>query len=270
MLEQFWGLSSKPFLNTPSLDFLFESSEFSESYARLWYNMQDLRGGICVVTGEIGTGKTMLSRALLNKLNGDDRFSTALVLNPQLTPNQLIKLILTEFGAVKKPARSKYQLLEQLNGFLLEEYEQGRTPVVLIDEAQMLKKPLLEELRLMTNFETNTTKLIQVVLFGQPELNKIINRIPQFKQRIAIRYHIEPLDLDETTAYIKHRLQCAGVSLESVFSADSLEKVFQYTGGIPRVINTLCMNALMAGFIRHTRPITAELVQDVWADLEGR
>lgn len=270
MLENHWGLHSKPFLNTPDLDFLFESSEFSESYARLLFNMKELRGGICVITGEVGTGKTTLCRALLNKLNQDTSFSTALVLNPQLTVNQLIKAIITEFEAVEKPARSKYQMLEQLNTFLLEEYEQQRTPVLLVDEAQMLKKPLLEELRLLTNFETNKTKLIQIVLFGQPELNKAIHRIPQFKQRITIRYHIESLDIDETIAYIRHRLRLAGGELTKIFSETALHQIYKHSKGIPRVINTLCMNALMAGYVRDVQSIDEDLIDDAYSDLEGK
>lgn len=263
MLEEYWGLESKPFLNNPDLDFLFRSTDFNESYARLIYGLKELRGGIGLITGEIGCGKTTLCRAIFRDLLEDD-YPVALIINPRLTQTQLLKTIAQEFG-VEKPGRSKAKVLNKINELLVEGYENERTPILLIDEAQLLTKSLLEEIRLLTNFETSKQKLIQIVLFGQPELTKKIKRLPQFKQRVAIRYHLGMLDLEETTNYIKHRLDKSGCERE-IFTKGAYKKIFDYTKGIPRIINTVSMNALFAGYLQKKDKIDARLIDEVYTD----
>lgn len=265
--HDFWGLKENPFLNNLDQRFLYPSTDFNESLARLLFNVLQIRGGLSLISGEIGSGKTTLSRALFQRLT-DEGYPVALIANPRLSPTQLLRYIALELG-VEKPGRTKLQVIDKINNLLIEQYREGKSAILLIDEAQLLTKACLEEVRLLTNLETDTEKLLQIVLFGQPELTKKVNRLRQFKQRINIRYHIGALSREEMDEYIQHRLEIAGNSKRNFFTEPALAAIYTYTEGIPRLINTVCLNAMLGGMIKQVESIGPELINDVINELEG-
>lgn len=265
MYEEFYGLTAAPFSITPDPRFLFLGYHHREAYDHLLFGITQ-RKGFIQITGEIGTGKTTLCRAVLEQLGPS--FATALILNPVMSSLQLLRSILHEFGLDDR-GNDRVRLLQRLNEFLLERTAEGRDVVLFIDEAQDMPASLLEEVRLLSNLETDDRKLLQIVLLGQPELRAKLERreLEQLRQRILVRYHITPMDRDETEAYIAHRLAVAGSDGRPTFSPRALGSIHRRSRGVPRLINALCDNALLAGFVdgtdrlhwRHVRRAAREL-----------
>ncbi|MCK5082995.1 MAG: AAA family ATPase [Candidatus Omnitrophica bacterium] len=262
MYRKFYNLKENPFNMTADPDFFFSSLHQKEAFAHLVYGIQQ-RKGILVVTGEIGTGKTTLCRTLLNHLGEDTK--TALILNPNFSELQLLKLIIKDLGIPGNP-KNRLELIEALNDFLLEETALGNNVVLIIDEAQNLTIKQLEHVRLLSNIETEKEKLLQIILVGQPELcDKLkLNELRQLNQRVAVRYHILPLEHHELAAYIKHRLKIANASRklnqQLSFSDKAIDIIFKNSGGTPRMINILCDRALLAGYISETNTIDEHII----------
>lgn len=247
MYQTFFGLRVKPFNLTPNPDFLYLSRTHREVYAHLLYGIQN-RAGFIEVTGEVGTGKTTILRTFLNELD-PETYRISLIFNPKLTALELLRTVNREFG-ITDQGESSSQLVDALNQFLLEENRNGRVPVLVIDEAQNLSGDVLEQIRLLSNLETETEKLIQIVLAGQPELGLVLSRpeLRQLDQRIAVRYHLTSLDLPETCDYIRHRLKIAGRPDGEIFSPRALKLIHRLSGGIPRLINVLCDRTLLVAY----------------------
>ncbi|GAG00792.1 unnamed protein product, partial [marine sediment metagenome] len=226
------------------------------------------RKGFLEITGEVGTGKTTLCKALLNSL--DKNTKTALILNPDLSKNQLLKMMLQDLG-VDSGKNSGTSLLTKLNEFLIQQLSSGNNVVLIIDEAQNLKSSMLEQIRLLSNLETEKEKLLQIVLVGQPELREKLKspKLRQLRQRISVRYHIFPLIRAEIVKYIHHRLSVAGADNCVSFNKQAMDEIYNYSQGYPRLINILCDKILLAAFVRTTKTITPELVQECIQELEG-
>mgnify|MGYP001081938835 CR=1 FL=1 len=265
MIEEFWGLKEKPFLNTPDSRFLFPSNGFEEALARLLYHIKEVRGGIGLITGDIGCGKTFLSYRLLESLP-DKKYCKALVINPKFSQTQLLRNILTGFGE-EKNYRTRYNNLVRLKEILEKNINEGRDNVLVIDEAQLLSTNLIEEVRLLTNYEKPRKKYLQIVLFAQPEFEKKIRKIEQFSQRIQVRYHLEGMSRDETKEYILHRIHQAGLNRAKIFSDDAFLEVYKRSSGVPRIVNNICENALFIAFSLNQKTINAELIKEVGTDL---
>ena len=268
MYQQFYNLDKMPFNTTPDTRFFFHSEQHQEALSSLLYAVQE-RKGFILVTGEIGAGKTTVCRAFLNRLEANTK--VAVITNTRLTERQLLQSICEEFGLWIPGNVGKVTLFNELNAFLTDQYRQGCNVVLIIDEAQNLRPEVLEEIRLISNLETERDKLIQIVLMGQPELREIIElpELRQLKQRIVLRFHLYPLSERETQAYVFHRLKVAGADGSLKFSRRALKAVAQYSGGIPRVINIVCDNGLLLGFVQETKKITEAIVREVIRDLEG-
>jgi general secretion pathway protein A len=263
-IEEYWGLKEKPFLNTPDTKYLFESENFMEAQGRILYNLEEVKGGITMIVGEIGCGKTLLVHNLLEKLE-PERYDTVSLINPRLSPSQLLNSVASGFGMAEVP-RYRNKILAALHKLLLEKNENNITPVLLIDEAQAISSKLLEEIRLLLNFEDAKKKLLQIVLFGQPELKKRIKELEQLNQRINVRYHLRGLNVEETRDYVLHRLKIAQAR-KPIFSRDAVPMIFQCSRGIPRLINTIATNALYAGSMMKKETIDGELVEEVHREM---
>jgi len=259
MYCQFYHFKEKPFNVTADPAFFFSSHQHQEALAHLFYGVNQ-RKGIIVITGEIGTGKTTLCRFFLNQL--DKTVKTAFILNPYLPQIQLLEAIVKDFGISIK-ARSKFALIWELNRFLLQESEKNNNVVLVIDEAQNLKIQQLEQIRLLSNLETEKNKLLQIILVGQPELNHKLNlyELRQLKQRIMVRYHISPLLKEEIANYIRHRLEIAGSSGNPKFTSEAILAISEFSKGIPRLINIICDRALLAGFVIQTNIIDIDIIK---------
>lgn len=244
MFEEFFGLTAKPFGKTPDPSFLYESRQHREALARLEYSVDEKE--LALLVGDIGSGKTTLSRALIDRV-GDSR-PVVLLINPRLTPMQLLRSIAR--GLELEPPRFRNDVLDQLHTKLFELYEQKREPVLIIDEAQLIpSKATFDEIRLLTNFQLDDQNLLSVVLVGQPELEARLDReaYAPLRQRIGMRYSLGPLSLEETIEYVEHRIRVAGGS-RNPFSREAMEEIHQRSGGIPRLINTLATTALLDAF----------------------
>jgi len=267
MYAAFYGLREPPFNITPDPRFLFFGDRHREAYDHLYFGIKE-RKGFIQITGEVGAGKTTLCRALLAQLG--PAYRTALILNPVLTGSQMLRAILTEFGL--KPPRDRGLMLEALNRYLLEQAAAGHEVVLLIDEAQDLSDELLEQLRLLSNLETDERKLLQIVLIGQPELRQALDRpgLRQLRQRITVRYHLGPLSYEETARYIAHRLHVAGANARPTFTRWALRGVHRYAGGVPRLVNAVCDKTLLAGYVESEDLLRARHVRRAVRELEGR
>jgi general secretion pathway protein A len=269
MYDQFYGFQQPPFNITPDPRFLFFSDRHREAYNHILFGIRE-RKGFIQITGEVGAGKTTLCRALLEELGPN--YVTALILNPCLSPTQLLRTILTELGLKPEKAEDRATCLEMLNHFLLEQLGKGNDVVLLIDEAQDLDAELLEQIRLLSNLETDQRKLLQIVLVGQPELRDKLNdrSLRQLRQRITVRYHLTPLSRLEVERYIHHRLQVVGANGRPAFTSWAIRSVFRYSGGIPRLVNAVCDKALLAGFVDGTDLLTWRQVRRAIRELEGK
>jgi general secretion pathway protein A len=267
MHEEYYGFSEKPFSLTPDPKYLYKSESHANAFDLLQYAIRR-REGFVVVTGDIGTGKTTLCRAILEQL--DRKTFTALVLNPFLSEEDLLRLILQDFGVVSREeikrgrlaGVSKQELIDTLNEFLLSLLPLRAGALLIIDEAQNLPRQVLEQIRILSNLETHKEKLLQLVLVGQLNLKDLLRSpdLRQLDQRVSIRYELKPLTREETAAYIAHRLTIAGGGAVVSFAPKALDRVHKYSGGIPRLINLVCDRALLGGYSVRTNRITAEIV----------
>jgi len=266
MYLNFYGLSEGPFGPTPDPRFLFQSTRHREALAQLVYGVTE-RKGFIVLTGEIGTGKTTLLRTLLGRLDADT--PVAYVHNSALPIEGLLEYVLEDWG-VKSTAVNQAQRLVELNELLIDQHRKGNSPVLVIDEAQNLSVETLEAVRLLSNFETTRQKLIQILLVGQPELRDTLSRpeLRQLKQRIGLRCHIGPLSAGETRAYIRHRLRIAGASDVGLFTDAAVQRIAEYTRGVPRVINVVCDHCLLSGYADSKRRVEARAVDEAISYLE--
>ncbi|PIW60967.1 MAG: ATPase [Candidatus Omnitrophica bacterium CG12_big_fil_rev_8_21_14_0_65_50_5] len=261
MYLEFFGFKENPFNITADPEFFFSSKKHTEAFSHLLYGIKE-RKGIMVVTGEIGTGKTTLCRMLLNKMG--ENIQSALILNPSFSALQLLQLIISDFGIdVKSP--NKFDLMMALNQFLIQQTNSGRNVVLIIDECQNLGVSQLEQIRLLSNLETEKQKLLQIILFGQPELmDKLgLKSLRQLNQRIAVRYHVMPLERDEVDQYIRHRLDVARSDYSRppvIFSESAINQIYVNSKGTPRMINIFCDRALLAGFACETFTITEDIL----------
>jgi type II secretory pathway predicted ATPase ExeA len=262
MYQKFFGLRESPFNVNPDPRYLFLTRQIQEALAGLTYGIQN-RKGFILLTGEVGTGKTTLLNRLLDWLRGR-RAKTAYIFNSRLDVNQLFDFIMAEFE-IPCESREKSQVLLRLNQWLLERYRAGETAVLIVDEAQNLSSEVLEEIRLLTNLETSTEKLLQIVLTGQPELEQKLKmpELRQLRQRITLRCHTAPLSLEETFGYIAERLRIAGANGEPIFSKEAIESIHSFSRGIPRVVNLLCEHSLVNSYVDSLRPVPAHLVDEV-------
>lgn len=267
MYLEFYGLRQPPFDITPNPRFLFHSNKHREAFNHLLYGIRE-RKGFVQLTGEVGAGKTTLCRALLEQLDG--KFSTALILNPVLNGDEMMKAIAAEFGLEAK-GKDRMETVATISDFLLKQTLAGRETVLIIDEAQNLTEDLLEQVRLISNIETDDRKLLQIVLMGQPELRDRLNspRLKQLRQRITVRYHLNPLTRAEVGQYIHHRLALAGGQGRPTFTTPAVWRVFNYSKGIPRLVNALCDKALLASFVERSPVVNFRMVGRAIRELEG-
>ena len=267
MYEAYYSLEDPPFVLTPDPRFLLRSKGHHEILVMLLYGITSQKGLMALV-GDVGTGKTTLCRALLREL--PDNVQSALVLNPHLSDADLIGTILDDLG-VERRGTTKGELMATLSQYLLAAGSEGKTVLVIVDEAQQMSVESLEQIRILSNLETATRKLLQVLLVGQPELEEKLklNELRQLDQRIGIRSYLQPLPRKETYRYVEHRLRVAGLPGALPFTRGALAKIYQYSRGIPRVINLVCDRALMAGFSNRVREITPSLVTSAVRNLEG-
>ncbi len=264
MYEEFYGLTEKPFNKTPDPRFLYQSAKHAEALARLQQAVDEQ--DIVLLTGEIGSGKTTLSRALIDSL--DERFRPVLIINPRLSPFQLLRTVALRLG-MDGSNRYREGILEGINSKLFELFEAGKQAVLIIDEAQLIpSKATFEELRLLTNFQLDDRNLLALVLIGQTELRERLDRrqYRALRQRIGMQYHLGPLDEEETCEYVKHRLAIAGRHTP-LFDEQALGLLFEHSGGVPRRINTIASNALLEGFGQGAEVIGPEIIRSVVKDL---
>ena len=262
MYQNFFGLRESPFNVNPDPRYLYMTRQAQEALACLTYGIRT-RKGFIVLTGEVGTGKTTLLNRLLDWLR-NDHVATAFIFNSRLSVPQVFDFIMADFG-IACESREKSQVLMRLNQWLLDRYKAGETAVLIIDEAQNLSANVLEEIRLLTNLETSTEKLLQIVLAGQPELEQKLScpELRQLRQRVTLQSRTLPLTLDETVGYINERLRIAGATDTGIFSPEAIQAVHHYARGIPRVTNLLCEHALISAFVDQERPVLRETVERV-------
>ena len=267
MYEAFYGLRDKPFNLTPDPRFLFLSDKHKEAFAHLLFGIKN-RSGFVMVTGEIGTGKTTICRNLLNQLDEDTEL--AFVFNPSLNPTELLKKICSEFG-VDTAHDNVLDLTEDLNTYLLEAARAGKNCVLVIDEAQNLSPAVLEQIRLLSNLETESEKLLQIILIGQPELLEqlSLHELRQLNQRITARYHLKALSEQETLQYIAYRLHVAGGRKKVHFARAAIRAVYKHSGGTPRVINAICDRALLIGYTKEAHIINAQIIKRAANEITG-
>ncbi|QDE30363.1 ExeA family protein [Shewanella polaris] len=267
MYKAFYGLNDNPFSIAPNPHYMFLSDRHREALAHLTYGLGET-GGFVLLTGEVGTGKTTVSRCLLQQI--PDNTDTAFILNPSLTELELLATLCDELGIQYGDNPTLKQLTDLISQYLLNNHKNGRNTVLIIDEAQHLRSEVLEQLRLLTNLETNTKKLLQVILIGQPELQQLLKRqdLRQLAQRITARYHLLPLNKDEIGLYVLHRLQVAGRH-EPLFTRKAITALHKHSGGIPRLTNLLCERALMAGYGQAKVPIDHKMVNQAAVEVLG-
>lgn len=266
MYEAFFGLKEKPFNLTPDPAFLFLSNKHQEALSHFLYGIKE-RKGFIEITGEIGAGKSTLCRALLTKVGENVR--TAYLLNSNITSDtQLLQSIIDDLG-IKPSGKNKMALLKAMNKFLLEQASLGNNVVLIIDEAQNLKPRVLEQIRMLSNIETDKEKLLQIILVGQPQLKDLLRspELAQLNQRITVRYHVSGLNRDETESYVKHRLHVAGGNGDITFAPSAFDNIHSFSGGIPRLINVLCDKAFLLAYVRESRHIDEEIIQQASSEV---
>ena len=266
MYESFFGLNEAPFNVTPDPRFVYLSRHHQAALSAMKYGVER-RSGFIQITGEIGAGKTTLSRMFLQQAG--EKVHTSLVFNPKLSECELLQEIVEDFG-LKPASKKRKAYFDALNQFLLEESSKGFNAVLIIDEAQLLPPRALEQVRLLSNLETTSQKLLQIILMGQPELGELLNRpdLKQLRQRITLRCHLPELSLEEAGHYISHRLGVAGVGRE-IFDTDAVKRIYELSSGIPRVINILADRALLAAYAKNSTVVDADMVECAEADLQG-
>jgi general secretion pathway protein A len=266
MYELYWGLKEKPFENTPDPRFLYFSDEHREAISRLTYAIEQ-RKGAALLTGGYGCGKTVISREIFGKLT-HDKYESALVTNPLLSPLDLLREICFQLNVKIELESPKTELLKKLNECFYQNMNAQKDTVIIIDEAQAIENlSAFEELRLLLNFQLNDRFLLTLILIGQPELKEKIDQLKQFKQRLAIQYHLTPLNEQETAQYILHRLKVAEAQSE-IFAPDAIQTVWRRSDGIPRVINNICDLSLLVGFSNKVHKIDEALIQIVANELD--
>ncbi len=258
MYQQYFGLSEAPFSIAPDPRYLYLSDKHREALAHLIYGVGD-QGGFVLLTGEVGTGKTTICRCLLQQVPDDA--DIAFIINPRQSINQLLQSIFNDLGIDYDRGMTSKDLIDELNHYLLDAHANGRNTILIIDEAQNLSVDVLEQLRLLTNLETNEKKLLQLVLLGQPELNDLLakSELRQLAQRVTARYHLSPLSKPEVTQYIEHRLSVAGCRTE-LFPAAAINKIFQLSKGVPRLINLICDRTLLGVYSTNNDQASAKIV----------
>ena len=265
MYKAFFNLTRNPFDLTPDPTFLFPTIRHNEALAALYHGVRQHKGFV-VVTGEVGTGKTLLLRCLLRQLKQSNDVAYAYLFNGRLTPIEFLEYILSDFG-LPVAGKNKAALLLSLSQFVVSRGSAGLTTALILDEAHHLSAEILEEVRLLTNLETFEDKLLQIVLVGQPELEEKLDSpdLRQLKQRIALRARLDPLDVDETKRYVERRLQIAGAGSQAgnIFSEQASAAVYRHSRGYPRLINTICENALIAAYARQSPQIAPDIIEDV-------
>ena len=265
MYKAFFNLTRNPFELTPDPTCFVPSKRHNEALAALYYGIRRHKGFV-VVTGEVGTGKTLLLRCLLGLLKESKDIAYAYLFNGRLSPTEFLQYILSDLG-LPAAGKSKYELLLDLGHFLISRWSQKMTTVLIVDEAHHLSPDLLEEVRLLSNLETTDDKLLQIILAGQPELDDKLDSIGlrQLKQRIAVRTQLCPLDAGETKRYIEKRLHIASATgnPKRLFADETVEAVFRYSQGLPRLINTICENALIIAYAQNSRSVSPEMIDDV-------
>ncbi|MGA9564924.1 MAG: AAA family ATPase [Candidatus Korobacteraceae bacterium] len=266
MYKQFFGLTKNPFEISPDPFFYHATPRHNEALANLHYGV-GRRKGFIVITGEVGTGKTLLVRCLLAELRKNN-IAFGYVFNPLLSTTEFFQYIMADLG-LQYSGRSKTEMLLDLNRFLIQRHARGLITALVVDEAQCLRPELLEEIRLLTNLETSQQKLLQIVLMGQPELEGVLDSpsLRQLKQRVSLRCQLLPLDEQQTHSYVLSRLERAGASAEpAIFEPEALSKIFEYSRGIPRLINNLCENSMVNAFARQQHTVTGDMISEVAAD----
>lgn len=266
MYHAFFQLHKKPFELVPDPEFIYLSRSHKKALTYLDYGIRE-RAGFILLTGEVGSGKTTIIRDLLKK--GYERVVTAKVFNTRVDSEQLLAMINDDFG-LKVAGKDKVTLLRELNDFLLEQYALGNQPMLIIDEAQNLEAELLEEIRMLSNLESSQGKLLQIVLVGQPELRDTLAApgLLQLRQRISINCHLKALTLEETAEYILHRLTVAGNRGALIFTPETLQLIYQFSRGIPRLVNIICDFLMLSAFAEESRVATPELAREVLGDLD--
>lgn len=269
MYLDYWGLKKKPFENTPNPDFFFYSVNHEEALTRLLYGVKEKKGAV-MITGEIGAGKTLLSRMLVRLLSREEKgYNIAVVVNPNLTAEDLLRELIYQFGGLESlpPVTSKLDLLHGLEDIVFESNEKGQHCVLVIDEAHVIKdEAIFEEIRLLLNFQKNDAFLMTIVLLGQPELAQRVRQHEPLSQRIAIRYNLSGLSKEEVGKYVDYRLKAAGADRE-IFNATSVEEVYRASKGIPRIINNICDLSLLMGFSSQAEQVSDAVVKAVAEDL---
>ena len=267
MYKEFFGLRANPFNVNPDPRYLFLTRHTEEALACLTYGIQS-RKGFVLLTGEVGTGKTTLINKLLEWLRLQ-QVATAFIFNSRLDVPQLLDFVMADFG-IPCDSKSKSQVLQRLYNWLLDRYRAGETAVLIIDEAQSLSDEVLEEIRMMTNLETFTEKLLQIVLVGQPELEQRLKQpqLRQLRQRLTLRAKTHPLNVEETKAYVAQRLRIAGSNGETIFDSDAVLALFRYSTGIPRIINLLSEHCLVSAFVDQKKLVTGDIVDSVAKDFD--
>jgi type II secretory pathway predicted ATPase ExeA len=259
MYLEYWGLQKFPFENVPDPEFMYYSTEHEEALARLVYAVKRNKGAV-LLTGEIGCGKTTISRVFIQQL-ADSEFDIGLITNPSLEPLDFLKEALYQIG-LSPQSNAKSELLKILNDRMIENMKNNRTTLLIIDEAQLIYEQTFEEIRLLSNFQLNDRYLLTLVLIGQPELRDIIRGYKQLDQRIAIRYHLNPLNSDNSVKYIAFRLGKAGQA-NNIFTPAAMEEIYSYSEGVPRKINNICDLALLIGFSVKVEKIDVDIIKKV-------
>jgi general secretion pathway protein A len=265
--EQFFGLTSQPFSNAPDSKYYYDSEQHREAMAKIM-NAAETMKGLVVMTGEIGTGKTLLARKVLEKMEEEDKYveSLLVIVHSEITASWLLRRIAMQIG-IENPAESKEALLPQFFKRLMEIYESGKKAVIVIDEANMLKtKEIFEEFRGLLNLEVPGRKLLTLILIGMPELDNYIALDPPLEQRVAVKFRLKALDGQASANYIKHRMKVAGAQ-KDFFSDMALERVFKFSKGTPRIINVICDNALLEAFLMKKDKVGMEIIDNVASDL---